>query len=627
MIDFPIAMEMRVQDRYESQELFRDRQNGDLVWEGLLWAGKNQKERAAAIGEMIRAGAVGGPFAWRQARPENIDDFFDRIFITGLFRDPDALTALGLLESIGVREHNAYLTDFSLASIQREIREAKEQAKALKTYSIDTLSFDRQISVQMLSWVLDFKLKSEPFIMHSYPVNQMHGVVQNLTALFLLFQPLSKPEDGMNYVLRLKQIPVRMKQTIDWMEKQRQKGIVPPHFTVEKSIGMVQKFLGQEENLFYSHLKSRDYPEEVLALAKETVAKQVIPAYRDLLKFLEKLLGEAKENRGVWSLPNGDAYYRHMLRYHTTTDLTPEKIHELGLREVSRIEKEMKEIFAAEGMEGDVGELLKKLGADKRFYYPNTEEGKASCLADFEAILVRCREKLWPLFDLKPRVPVLVRPIPAHEQEGAPGAYYYMPNGDGSRPGVFYVNMADMGSIPKFGMETLAVHEAEPGHHFQLSLQIGMDLPLVRKFGDHYTAYIEGWALYAEKLAYEEGFYSSSFDRLGHLQGEMMRAVRLVVDTGIHKMRWSREQALDYFMKKTGMDLDASVSEIERYFVMPGQACAYKIGQLKILELRARAKQQLGDRFDIREFHNQVLKIGAVPLSVLEECINQYIYH
>lgn len=316
-----------------------------------------------------------------------------------------------------------------------------------------------------------------------------------------------------------------------------------------------------------------------------------------------------------------------MLRHHTTTNLTADEIHALGLQEVNLIQKEMRLLFAAIGATDtnqNIGALMRELSQNPAFYYPENEEGRRQSVADFEEILTRSRTELAHLFDNTPTRALTIKEVPLHEQESNPSAYYCSPSLDGSRPGIFFINLRAMAEIPKYTMETLAIHEGEPGHHFQLALQAEIDIPLLRKIGS-YTAYVEGWALYAEKLAWEQGFYSSPYAKLGHLQDELLRAVRLVIDTGIHHKRWTREQAIAYMEQETGYHHDTAVTEVERYFVWPGQACSYKIGQLKILELRQRAKDALGEKFDIREFHNVLLKIGAVPLLILEEQINIYI--
>ncbi|HSW73680.1 MAG TPA: DUF885 domain-containing protein, partial [Candidatus Limnocylindria bacterium] len=291
------------------------------------------------------------------------------------------------------------------------------------------------------------------------------------------------------------------------------------------------------------------------------------------------------------------------------------------------IQAVMAAIFSTIGIstqDKSVGVLMQELSQDPQFYYPNTAAGRQECLTDYQTILERSRKELAHLFDLKPKMSVKIQQVPAHEELGKPMAYYFRPSMDGSRPGIFFANLRNMAEVPTYGMETLTIHEAEPGHHFQIALQQEMPLPIIRKITT-YTAYAEGWALYTEKLAYEHGFYSSPYAQLGHLQDELLRAARLVIDTGIHHKRWSREQAIEYMKDVTGYHHDSAVTEVERYFVLPGQACAYKVGQLKILELRQRAKVALGDRFNIKEFHNVILKTATVPLTILESVIDEYI--
>jgi len=612
-------------------QLFADKPNSDLYWEALVLAANNHKEEAKQIVAALRSDnyTITSP-AWKENCPKNIDAFFDKLFLTTVFRDPLTLSYLGLFESIGIRDHNAYLTDISPKAMTRDFEEQKANWKTIKKYSVETLSPDQATSYKIFSWKLDHMVQGEEFLFHEYFINQMHGVVQNLTATFLLFHKLEVKEDVENYIARLNRIPEYMNQSIEMTEYQKQKGIVPPRFAVEKVINIINKLMtpSVEENIFYTHLAAHvKESNPQLAKAKVVMQERVYPAYQKLKKYLTELLVTAKANDGVWALPNGDAYYAYMLQHHTTTNLTADEIHELGLREVKRIQTEIRGILELEGImdpKREVGELVAELSKDQRFYYPNTDEGRRDCLAGFEVILERCRKQLWPLFDLKPQTKVVVKAVPKHEEEGSAGAYYYPPSIDGSRPGAFYVNLRNLNELPKYRMETLAIHEAEPGHHFQCAIENEMDIPALRKVG-HYTAYTEGWALYTEKLAYEEDFYSTSFDKLGHLQDELLRAVRLVVDTGIHAKRWTRQKAIDYMTKVTGDTRGSVVTEIERYFVCPGQACAYKVGQLKILELRQRAKDRLGDKFDIREFHNVVLKVGTVPLTVLEEAIDNYI--
>ena len=464
----------------------------------------------------------------------------------------------------------------------------------------------------------------------------MFGILHDLTSLFTEDHTLKTARDVDCYIQRLHAIPAFFQQILATLDYQKDRGIIPPRFTVEKVIDLINKTLTDrsDEHIFYTHLaqalNSIDTSQRAafLTQAKQAIQDAVQPAYRLVQQYFVQLLDTAQTNNGVWALADGNEYYAYMLAEHTTTNLSPEEIHRIGLQEVAQIHAHMRSLLAAENIvdpSKSVGILMQELAKDPRFYYPNTDQGREQCLAEYQAILERSRKELGHLFNIKPRAGVQIQRVPPQEEEGAPGAYYHRPSADGSRPGIFFANLRDMNEEPTYGMETLTIHEAEPGHHFQIALQQEMDIPLLRKFGDVYTAYVEGWALYVEKLAYEHDFYSSSCAQLGHLQAELLRAVRLVVDTGIHYKRWTREQAIAYMQEATGFHYNSVVTEIERYFVLPGQACAYKIGQLKILELRKRAQDKLGAAFDIREFHDVVLKVAAVPLAILEEVVEQYI--
>ena len=364
----------------------------------------------------------------------------------------------------------------------------------------------------------------------------------------------------------------------------------------------------------------------MLARAEEALGKSVVPAYQALAAYLESLRPKATRNDGVWALPDGDRFYQYAIESNTTTRMGADEIHALGLAEVARIGSEMDRILSDAGYaEGTRNERMQKLGASPAQRYPDTDAGRAQILADYEAIIKEISAGLDPWFGIKPKAGVVVVRVPTFAEKTAPGAYYNPPPLDGSKPGRFYANLGDVGETLKYGMRTLAYHEAVPGHHLQIAIAQQIEgLPFFRKLVP-FTAYLEGWALYAEQLAWEAGFEKNPLDNLGRLQSEMFRAVRLVVDTGLHSKRWTREQAIEYMVANTGMPESAVVVEIERYIVAPGQALAYKVGMLKILELRERAKKALGSRFDIREFHDEVLKSGAMPLSILERVIDAYI--
>jgi uncharacterized protein (DUF885 family) len=379
--------------------------------------------------------------------------------------------------------------------------------------------------------------------------------------------------------------------------------------------------------------KLEAFSSEEKASYKKQVEKEiettVFGAYRNLIQYFEQLKIKATTDDGVWKLPNGDAYYRYQLKQMTTTDLEPEEVHQIGLSEVERITSEMQKILLAEGYAETTktnGEIIQELNKEERFLYQNNDAGRQEVIDGYMAILDEINNGLDNAFDIRPKASMEVKRVPEFKQEGAAGAYYEQPPMDGSRGGVFYANLRDVTETVKFGMKTLAYHEGVPGHHFQIAIQGELEnVPIFRKF-PLFTAYTEGWALYAEQLAWELGFYENDpFGNLGRLQAEMFRAVRLVVDTGIHYKKWTREEAIEYMITNTGMTTGEVVTEIERYIVMPAQACAYKIGMMKILELREKAKSKLGNQFELKEFHNVVLKNGAVPLDVLEEIIESYV--
>ena len=392
-----------------------------------------------------------------------------------------------------------------------------------------------------------------------------------------------------------------------------------------------------EQNMLYTSFKEKldkIAPEQIaqadrdalLARVAASVQNSVYPAYHSLIDYFTSLQPKAQRNDGAWSLPDGDAYYAWCVRMHTTTDMTPEQVHTLGLSEVARISGEMDAILKDKGLvEGSIGARVQQLAHAPESTFPSTPEGKAAMLKQYQAILDEVNSGLGDAFDVRPKLGVQVKAVPAFAEKTAPGAYYEPGSFDGTRPGTFFANMRDTSETPKFAMRTLAYHEGIPGHHFQISIaQELQGVPFFRRVLP-FTAYAEGWALYSERLAWELGFEKDPLDNLGRLRDEMMRGVRLVVDSGIHYKHWSREQAIAYMMENTGMAESDVTAEIERYFVDPGQALAYKAGMLKILELREKAKQALGPKFTLAKFHDQVLTHGALPLALLERVIDDWI--
>ena len=367
---------------------------------------------------------------------------------------------------------------------------------------------------------------------------------------------------------------------------------------------------------------------ELINELSEAIKVNVKPGYQSILSFMIENYKYANQYHGVWSLPNGDDFYALRLRTYTTTDYSAAEIHEIGLQEVERIGNRMKEIFLELGYEVNkpIGEMMSDLNENPEFLYEDTPDRKEIVIKDYNQMVKEAEQDVRPYFFDFPESPVEVRAVPEYSEKTAAGGYYQSPSLDGSRPGVFYANLYDIKQTPKFGMRTLTFHEAVPGHHFQIALNLENDeLTLYRRLGYRTSAYTEGWALYAEQLGVEVGMTKSLYDELGVLQSEMFRANRLVVDTGLHYKKWTREKAMEYMKKVTGMSDTEVRVEIERYIVWPGQATSYKMGMIKILDLRDKAMKELGAKFDLRKFHSIVLDQGIVPLFILDDLIDEWI--
>lgn len=570
-------------------------------------------------------------------KPFSLNVFYERTMIESALRSPQLLTQLGLLESYGIRGHNAELDDLSPEARAENFAHLKETYATFSEYDSEDIEGEELVSHAVFKNFLELQLAEEQWQWHDYPVNQLFGM-QNSLPNFLVDMHQIKDETGAeHYVARLNAVPEQFVGLLEDLQGRAERGVVPPRFVLEASIEQIDNFLAGEatDNLLYTSLITRlensDIPaaehQEWLTATEQAITDSVEPAYTDLRDYLATLSETATNEAGVWKLPDGEAYYQHMLKRHTTTELTADEIHQLGLSEVERIQAEMRRIFADEGYtDGDVGAMLAAINADDDFLYDDSDAGRAQILADYNRILDDIETYLDPAFRMQPEAALEVRRVPEFAEKNAPGAYYQRPALDGSRPGVFYANLYNINDTPTFGMKTLAVHEGTPGHHFQLAIQQEVKgLPTFRSFMP-YTVHSEGWALYTELLMYELGLYEDDpFGNLGRLQAELFRAVRLVVDTGIHAKRWTREEAIDYMVANTGMTESSVFSEIERYIVMPGQATSYKLGMLKFVELRAEAREQLGSNFDLRDFHDVVLQNGSVPLPILEQLINQYV--
>ncbi|ASK68632.1 DUF885 domain-containing protein [Shewanella bicestrii] len=574
---------------------------------------------------------------WFAKKPFFFRAFLDRSMVKMAFESPETLTSLGFLESVGITGHNALLDDDSPAAMDKTFTQVRALRDTLLSYQDTDLDDNQRISKDIALYLADFALASEPYRYHNYPVNQLFGVQNGYPSFMQAQHQVHSVEDAENYLSRLIAVKTKFGQTIEGLKLREAKGIIPPKFVIERVLTEMNDFINApvEDNILYSSFKTKladtqisaDEQARLLAQAKANIESDVKPAYRLFIDYFTALQAKAGTDDGYWALPNGDVAYEQLLKFFTTTNYSADEIHAKGLAEVSRIQDEIMTILAAQGYDTSQGfsVAIEALAADPKFYYEDSDAGRAQILVDYQKILDEVNAGLDNAFRIRPKAGMEVVRIPEFKEKTAPGAYYQQPAIDGSRPGRFYANLFDIKATPKYGMRTLAYHEGIPGHHFQIAVAMELEgQPLIRKMAP-FTAYIEGWALYSERLAWELGFQQDPFDNIGRLQAELFRAVRLVVDTGIHHSRWTREQAIDYMKQNTGMSDRDVTAEIERYIVMPGQATAYKVGMMKILELREKAKQALGDKFDLRDFHDVVLKNGAVPLDILEKLVDRYI--
>lgn len=570
-------------------------------------------------------------------RPWTVDHFYTRSFIEYAIRHPELLTQLGFLESKGIYYRADELDDYSIAFAEEETTLIDKNLRLLRTYDRSKMSHDAQLSYDVMDWFLTDAKASLRFRYYDYPVNQLFGVQTGIPDFIINTHPMRRPRDAENYVRRVERIAKALGQVQEGLQHRDSLGIVPPRFVLERVVAQMDSFVAQpaRQNPLYEtfHTKadsisglSVEHKRELEERLAAEIENGVYPAYRKLTSFCRAQLAHATTDDGVWKLPDGEAFYAQCLKSHTTTDMDAESIHALGLAEVTRIRGEMTRILRAQGYPArDLPAEMDRLRHEPRFLYPNDADGRRRILEEYRAILAEADSGLGPLFDVRPRARMKVERVPSFREATTAGAYYQPGAVDGSRPGVFYANLRDLSESPRFGMRTLAYHEGIPGHHFQISINQELEgVPFFRKVLP-FTAYVEGWGLYAERLALEHGFHHSPFDSLGALSAELTRAVRLVVDTGIHHRRWTREQAIAWMRENTGMPESSVIREVERYIVNPGQACAYKVGQLKILELRERARAALGSRFDLREFHNVVLTGGALPLTLLERRIDDWV--
>ncbi|MFZ5923358.1 MAG: DUF885 domain-containing protein [Chloroflexota bacterium] len=513
------------------------------------------------------------------------------------------------------------MPDASEDAAERRLSRLREfQLRVGKIARGDLGPADR-LNCDIYTRLLDDDIRNIEFRSYRYPIAKLWGVHTFLPDL-QLSTFFNTTQDYENYVARLNGIKRYMDGIIETMQAGLDGGQIPPRVTLEGVDQAIAVHIVRDpaESVFIRPFNAfpAQVPERVRAglveAAKKAVETSVVPAYESLLSFFkEEYLPGSRESIAARDLPDGQAYYEFCIRHFTSLPLTAEEVHETGLGEVTRIKAEMQAVIAETGFEGDFKAFLEFLRRDPRFYAETPE----ALLKETGYLMKRIDGELPRLFRTLPRLPYGIRPVPEFSAAGAPTAYYMPGAGDGTIAGFYCVNTSDLKSRPLYEMEALSLHEAVPGHHLQLALQQELDLPNFRRFGG-YTSFVEGWALYAERLGLEMGFYTDPYSNFGRLSYEMWRACRLVVDTGMHALGWTRQQAIDFMLENTSSTELNIINEVDRYIGWPGQALAYKIGELKIRELRARAEAELGEKFDIRAFHDVVLTSGAVPLDVLE---------
>ncbi len=564
-----------------------------------------------------------------------LDEWFEVKFMEGIRNYPQFLAQLGIKERMD--EWNDLSQSFELKQLERT-RKEMEELKA--NFDLTKLDDSHALSYRLFLENGQKDLDDAKWWHHRYPFNQMFGTHASIPTFLINNHPISNIEDAENYIKRLNGIEGYLGEMVKNSKASAEKGIMPPKFVyahVLKTAENIQSgapFEDSDElNLILADFQKKvgkleldkDKKEELFTSAIEAMQNSMKPAYDGLITEMKRQQSIAGEDDGAWKLPDGEAFYANRLKAMTTTNLSATEIHNLGLSEVDRIHGEMRAIMKNVKYDGTLQEFFKYLQDEPRFTYEDSEAGRDAYLKEATRLIDVMKTELDGVFMRKPKADLEVRRVEAFREKAAGKAFYNRPAADGSRPGYYYANLYKISDMPKYQMEALAYHEGIPGHHMQIAMAQELEgIPKFRKFGG-YTAYTEGWGLYSEFLPKEMGFYEDPYSDFGRLAMELWRAARLVVDTGLHDKKWTRQQAIDYLTDNTPNPENDCIKAIERYIVMPGQATAYKIGMLKILDLRSEAKTTLGDKFDIREYHAVVLDAGPVPLNVLEERVEAWV--
>jgi uncharacterized protein (DUF885 family) len=577
---------------------------------------------------------------------ETFNTLLDAQTMSAIDADPELRTQLGI-QGGAAGDTSGQLTDVSLPRREVNRRFLADSLAALKAWKGPPLDAQQQLSDGLARWFYQAQidLMAVPWSAawlpvggSTYAVDQLFSLPVNLPSFFDNQHAVTDLTSARQYIARLQAMRTKLDQIVDNIDLQAKHGVVPPEVALTGAASQFRTLLAPapRDSLWVTSFarKLEKAPslspaqrEALVAQATEAVTTSVNPGYQHLLERTEAALATHPGNTGMWSRPQGDAYYDAALRWYTSTDLGADAIHRIGLEEVARLEKAMDARLRQLGLrDGSVAARVRILSTDPRYTYADSETGRSELLGDIEKRLRDLDPLLPTYFSRLPPQPLLVKPVPAHMQATSPGGYYYPPAMDGSRPGTFFINLGDMQANTRWSVPTLTYHEGSPGHHFQIAIGQTLDhLPMLRRSLNP-SVFTEGWALYAEQLVAEAGVYDDDpAGDVGRLQAEMFRSVRLVLDTGLHRKRWTMDQAVAYMQEKTGMTEPEVRVEVNRYLVQPGQATSYKIGHLRLLELREKARKQLGERFDIRDFHDLVLGNGAMPMTVLAQAVDAWI--
>jgi uncharacterized protein (DUF885 family) len=565
-----------------------------------------------------------------------IEKVFDDYFREFIRLNPEEASQLGLPRESGYDYNRDGLDDLSDGGIKANYNLARKYLNSLAKIDKAKITSSQRIDAAMLEWLLGVQLEGEKYVDHRYYIDHLFGVHSQITNLLTEYHTIDDLQDANDYLKRLEKYPLRLKQTLRRIDSQEKKGIYPPVFIIERVKFQMNDFLQAQpdSNLLYLDFKGKlvsidpATAEGLCKKARQILEGKIYPAYAEFIQRLKLSSAKADSSAGVWKLPDGEKYYAYCLKMQTTSSLSPEQVYQLGQEEVKSLQEQTRLLLDSLGIRGDrtYGELIREYWAlwnnsenCDRFYYPDTPDRNQIILGDYQSLIDSTWKKLPELFSYLPRTKVLVQPVPEFKEAG--GLTYYEPASlDGKRKAVFYVNMLQ--PLPKPNMRTLTYHETIPGHHYQIALQ--QELTQNRMFKNLWflSGFGEGWAMYVEDLARESGWLPDIYSRIAELNSQLFRAVRIVVDAGIHYKRWTKEQAASYMQDNLGW---SSSAEIDRYIVWPGQACSYTLGKLKIMQLREKAKKELGSKFDIKDFHMRVLENGSLPLEILEKVVDDYI--